>query len=176
MSNFDIDFQFMIDNEDRTQAHACNPDACPSGCSGPCYAISGINSGAYPTQFAAIAATPQAQRGPAVESFYQKEFFNQYEAQLSDPVEERILDAKVNNGPVTGCKFLQEAINSVTGSGTVTVDGQWGPATVAAANACDQNALVSAIQATRKAYYLAIVAAHPEDSKYETGWLARAGE
>ena len=176
MADFQTDFDFMIKNEDPTQAHKINPDACPAGCPGPCYAISGINSGVFPSQFAAIAALPQDQRGPAVENFYQTEFFNKWEAQLSDPVEKRILDAMVNEGPGTGIKDLQNAINSVSGPGTVTVDGGWGPATVAAANACDQDALVAAIQATRKARYIAIVAAHPEDSKYEAGWLARAGE
>ena len=171
MADFDVDYDFLMNNEDRTQAHAIVPDA-PSGS----YAISGINSFSYPKQFAAIAALPQDQRDPAVRNFYRTEFFGKYEAQLSDPVEERILDAMVNEGPVTGCKDLQNAINSVSGIGTVVVDGGWGPATVAAANACDQNALVAAIQGTRKARYIAIVAAHPEDSKYEAGWLARAGE
>jgi lysozyme family protein len=171
VSSFDTDYNFMMKNEDPTQAHAITPDAPPGA-----HVISGINSFSYPAQFAAIAALPQAERGPAVESFYSTTFFNAFEAQLSDLVEERILDAMVNEGPVTGCKDLQNAINSVSGPGTVAVDGGWGPATVAAANACDQNALVAAIQAVRKARYIAIVAAHPEDSKYEAGWLARAGE
>lgn len=171
MADFDTDFQFLMNNEDRTQSHAIVPDAPPGA-----FAISGINSAAFPSQFAAIAAIPQAQRGPAVKNFYHAEFFNKWEAQLSDPVEERILDAMVNEGPMTGVKDLQNAINSVSGSGTVVVDGGWGPATVAAANACDQLALVAAIQAVRKARYVAIVAAHPEDSQYEAGWLARAAE
>jgi len=171
VANWEADYSFMMSHEDPTQAHAIEPDDPPGA-----HVISGINSAAYPSQFAAIAAMPQADRGPAVENFYQTEFFNKWEAQLSDPVEERILDAMVNEGPVTGVKDLQNAINSVSGAGTVAVDGQWGPATVAAANACDQDALVAAIRATRKARYIAIVAAHPEDSEYEAGWLARAGE
>jgi lysozyme family protein len=171
MADFDVDYKFLMSHEDPTQAHKITPDAPPGA-----YVISGINSAAFPSQFAAIAAIPQDQRGSAVENFYQTEFFNKWEAQLSDPVEERILDAMVNEGPVTGVKDLQNAINSVSGAGTVAVDGQWGPATVAAANACAQDALVAAIRATRKARYIAIVAAHPEDSKYEAGWLARAGE
>jgi lysozyme family protein len=171
VANWEADYSFMMSHEDPTQAHAIEPDDPPGA-----HVISGINSAAYPSQFAAIAAMPQADRGPAVENFYQTEFFNKWEAQLSDPVEERILDAMVNEGPVTGVKDLQTAINSVSGAGTVVVDGGWGPATVAAANACDQLELVAAIQAVRKARYIAIVAAHPEDSKYEAGWLARAGE
>ena len=102
MADFETDYEFMIANEDRTQAHAIVPDAPPGA-----YAISGINSAAYPAQFKAIAAIPQAERGAAVENFYQTEFFNKFEAQLSDPVAERILDAMVNNGPVTGTKILQ---------------------------------------------------------------------
>ena len=169
MADFETDYEFMIANEDRTQAHAIVPDAPPGA-----YAISGINSAAYPAQFKAIAAIPQAERGAAVENFYQTEFFNKFEAQLSDPVAERILDAMLNNGPVTGTKILQKAVNSLDGN--LVVDGQWGPATVAAANACDQLALVAAIQNTRVAYYEAIVAAHPQDSVYEAAWLTRARE
>ena len=171
MADFQTAYNFMMKHEDPTQAHAITPDDPPGS-----HVISGINSAAFPAQFATIAAIPQAQRGPAVESFYKTTFFNNWEAQLSDPVEERILDAMVNEGPATGVKDLQNAINSVSGAATVATDGQWGPATVAAANACDQNALVAAIQATRKARYKAIVAAHPQDSQYEAGWLARAGE
>lgn len=169
MANFDVDYAFLMVNEDRTQAHAVVQDAPPGA-----YAISGINSAAFPQQFKAVAAIPQAQRGPAVENFYRTTFFNAYEEQLSDPVAERILDAMVNNGPVIGTKILQESINSL--GGNLVVDGQWGPATVAAANACDQLALVAAIQNTRVAYYEAIVARNPQDAQYEAGWLARARE
>lgn len=164
----------MMANEDRTQAHACVPDPCPTGCAGPCYAISGINSGAFPTQFAVIAAVPQAQRGPAVEQFYRAEFFNKYEAQLSDPVAERVLDAMVNSGASTGVRLLQQAVNAT--GGDLAVDGAWGPLTVAAANACSQAELVAAFQVRRAALYRDIVAAHPQDSVYEANWLARAEE
>ncbi len=174
MANFEVDYQFMIANEDRTQAHACVPDSCPLGCAGPCYAISGVNSGAFPKQFAIIAALPQAQRGPAVEQFYQEEFFNKYEAQLSDQVAERVLDTMVNNGPMTGVRLLQEAVNTL--GGALAVDGAWGAKTVAASNACDQGELVTAFQARRAALYRAIVTAHPEDAAYEAGWLARAAK
>ena len=51
MADFETDYEFMIANEDRTQAHAIVPDAPPGA-----YAISGINSAAYPAQFKAIAA------------------------------------------------------------------------------------------------------------------------
>ena len=169
LANFDTLFTFFMNNEDKTQAHAVVPDAPPCA-----WAISGINSAAFPQQFKAIAAIPQAQRGPAVENFYQTEFFNKWEAQLSDPVAERILDAMVNNGPVTGTKILQEAVNSL--GPCLVVDGQWGPATVAAANACDQGELVVAIKNTRVAYYEAIVARNPQDAQYEAAWLARARE
>jgi len=174
VADFNTDYQFMMANEDRTQAHACVPDSCPTGCQGPCYAISGINSGAFPAQFAAIAALPQAERGPTVKQFYQSEYLNKYDAQLSDPVAERVLDTMVNSGQSTGVRILQQAVNAL--GGQLTVDGQWGPLTVAAANDLDQVQLVAAFDARRAALYKAIVAANPADAVYEATWLARAEE
>ena len=165
MSDFETDYQFMMQNEDRSQVHAIVPDAPPGA-----HAISGINSAAYPKQFAAIASLPQAERGPAVEQFYRTEFFGKYQAQLSDPVAERWLDQAVNGGPVTATRLLQQAV------GTVPVDGTWGSATVTACNAADQLALVTAFQAARRQHYLDIVAKHPEDAQYLPGWLARAAK
>jgi lysozyme family protein len=58
--------------------------------------------------------------------------------------------------------------------GSLTVDGGWGPMTVAAANAANQAALVQAFIAARVAHYQAIAAANPADQVYLKGWLARA--
>ena len=169
MADFETDYAFMESNEDRTQAHATVSDAPPGA-----FSISGINSAAYPTQFAAIAAIPQAQRGPAVEQFYKDNFWNVWEGQLSDIVAERVLDEAVNAGPGTAVRILQQAINSL--GGTLKVDGGWGPETVAAANVCDQTALENAFRVARKAHYDAIVAANPADAKYQAAWDARAEE
>ena len=171
MADFDTDFNFMMTDEDSTQAHALVPDAPGTWAvvAGAktwqgAWAISGINSKAFPADFAAIAALPQNQRGPAVELFYETLFWNTWEGSLSDAIAERVLDTAVNRGGVNGVKVLQMAVNACGGS--LTVDGRWGPATVAAANACDQDALLAALRAARLADYQAVVAANPSDAQY----------
>ena len=157
--SFEDAYSFMEANEDRSQAHALVPDLPPGA-----HAISGINSAAYPTEFAAIAALPQDQRGPAVEEFYKVHFWNSFEDQLSVPLQQRVLDAAVNMGPGTAVRILQQAINSLGGS--VTVDGGWGPATVAAANLCDQTRLLDAFRQTRLQHYKNIVLANPGNEAF----------
>ena len=77
MADFETSYAFMIENEDSAQAHAIVPDS-PAGA----HAISGINSAAFPAEFAAIADVPQDKRGPLVEDFYRRHFWNQWFALL----------------------------------------------------------------------------------------------
>jgi len=176
MANFQTAFNFLMDNEDAPRAYKTVPDACPNGCAGPCYAIAGINSAAFPLQFAKINALPEgAARGLEIETFYQTVFWNQWYNQLnSDEVAKRVFDFSVNAGSVVAVKCLQRAIYT-TGC-NISVDGAWGPATVAAANGCDEKRLVGDFQQQRIVYYKVIVAAHPEDQKYLLGWVARASK
>jgi type VI secretion system secreted protein VgrG len=69
---------------------------------------------------------------------------------------------------------LQQAVNSFTLSNPLVVDGEWGPKTVAATNACNPLTLVAAFQQQRVAYYQAIVAANPSKAKFLAAWIARA--
>jgi lysozyme family protein len=173
MADFVTAFEWMILNEDPKQGCAVLPDAVPAGAIGPCYAISGINSGAWPSQYAEIEALAQGSRMPAVQAFYQAQFWNNWFAQLaSDDVAKRVFDFAVNAGKGTAVQTLQKAVNAL--GGTLTVDGGWGPATVAAANAADQAALVQAFIAARVAHYQAIAAANPADAQYLKGWTLRA--
>ena len=173
MADFNTAFQWAMQFEDPLMACHQVPDAAPAGAPEPCYAISGINSGAWPSQFASIAALPQTQRAPAVEAFYQAAFWNSWLAQIaSDDVAKRVFDFGVNAGSGTSVKTLQQAVNTLGGS--LTVDGGWGPMTLAATNAADPAALVQAFIAARVAHYEAIAAASPADQAYLKGWLARA--
>lgn len=169
MSVFENAFAFMIQNEDATQAYKIVPDA-PLGA----FAISGINSFAFPNQYSLIAAIPQSQRGPAVKQFYQTTFWNHWlEAIVSDDVVMRVFDASVNMGTGTGNKLLQTAINSVKG-GCIEVDGELGTNTVNAANLCDSALLVLAFKNARCQHYQDIVAKNPSDQQYLNEWLLRA--
>jgi len=150
-----------MDNEDRGRQYKMVPDAPPGA-----FAISGINSVAYPSQFAAINTIPQPQRGSAVQSFYQTEFWNTWFTQLlSDDLAKRVFDSAVNMGPGTAVKLLQQAINEIVTT-PIVVDGGWGPNTVASANSCVPIALIGRLQQARLAHYQAIVDRNPADAQY----------
>ncbi|HUA93226.1 MAG TPA: putative peptidoglycan-binding domain-containing protein [Terracidiphilus sp.] len=173
MANFDIAFQWAMTAEDPRMACTVAPDATPAGCTGPCYAISGINSGLWPADFASISSLPQGSRPGAVQAFYKAHYWNDWFAQLgSDDLAKRVFDFSVNAGSGAAVKTLQQAVNSL--GGNLATDGGWGPRTLTAANAADQAALVQAFIAARVAHYRAIAAANPADAQYLKGWLARA--
>jgi lysozyme family protein len=171
---FEDAYNFMMDNEDYPRQYKTVPDAPPGA-----FAISGINSASYPAQFNAINAIPQAQRGPAIEQFYKTIFWNHWLEQLiSVELAKRVFDTSVNMGPHMAVKLLQTAINSVVPS-AVTVDGTWGPNTLAHANAIPATGpinVVDAFRSVREQHYKDIVAKNPDDQKYLKGWLARASK
>ena len=170
MSSFDVAFQFLMDNEDAARAYAVVPDAPPGA-----HAISGINSAAFPGEFEAIAAIAQNERALAVEQFYERNFWNQWYAQLtSDEVAKRVFDAAVNAGSVAAVKCLQRSCNSFPIQVPLIEDGGWGPLTVAKANILNPDSLVTAFQQARIAHYKAIIAANPADAVYFAAWAARA--
>ena len=152
-----------MDNEDAGRNYATVPDTGGE-------AISGINSAAYPKEFAAINVLEPDLREIAVHNFYFTEFWNKWYEQLtSDEVAKRVFDAAVNMGPGTACKLVQEAAGAVP-------DGAWGPDTVAAINKCNPANLVTAFQQDRISHYQRIVAANPADAKYLAAWTARASK
>ena len=142
--------------------------------------IGGVNSLAYPEEFAKIAIESPGNRAPLVEDFYRREFWNQWYAQLnSDEVAKRVFDMAVNAGPGTAVRLLQRAIDSqpdVEIVAPVQEDGSWGPKTVATANKCAEADLVEEFKTARITYYRAIVAKNPANQKYLAGWLARASK
>jgi lysozyme family protein len=182
MADWNTVYNWMMDSEDRARACAAVPDPCPKGVAGPCYAISGVNSGAWPQEYAAIAAVDQSQREPLVQEFYQRHFWNQYYAAIdSDELCKRVFDFAVNAGTGPAIKCLQTAVNSVAAPGTapLTVDGGLGPKTVAAANAATpdangETAVVTAFKNARVAFYQGLAAADASKQKYLAGWTARA--
>lgn len=160
-------YNFMMDNEDMGRQYKTAPDAPPGA-----YAISGINSVAYPTQFETINAIPQSQRGSAVEKFYETYFWNKWFNELTNvPLSMRVFDSAVNMGPGTAVILLQKAVNSIAPDSLI-VDGHWGPNTVATVNKFVN--LLAAFQSTRAQYYRDIVAKNPSDEKYLSQWLSRA--
>jgi lysozyme family protein len=55
-------------------------------------------------------------------------------------------------------------------------DGHWGPATIAAVNAADPEALVNAFKAQRLAYYQDIAAKKPGAAQSLADWTRRASQ
>lgn len=170
MAQFQPDaLNFLLDNEDARRSYATVPDAPPGA-----FAISGINSAAYPLEFADINFIAQSARGPAVASFYQNAFWNPLQAGGLDSQDlaNRVLDQAVNGGLNTGAVMLQRAAN--TCGCTLVTDGHIGPATLEAVNALDPERIIAAYRELRCTHYRAIVEAKPEDQKYLAQWLARA--
>ena len=171
MANFDVAFQFLMDNEDAARAYAVVPDAPPGA-----HAISGINSAAFPGEFEAIAALAQNERALAVEQFYQAHFWNQWYAQLtSDEVAKRVFDMAVNAGSVAAVRCLQEAMKSLVRSFPLLVtDGLWGPNTIQQVNLVKSDSIIPAFQQARVTHYDALIAANPALAIYKDTWTARA--
>ena len=168
MADFASCYAFVLANEDYTPPrYATVPD--PTKADPLALAISGINSAEFPEDFEPIfAAKTPADRAPLVAVFYHKTYFTPHLAQLSNPVAMRLMDAEVNEGTDAGVKLLQKACLAL--GANVEVDGALGPLTIAAANGCDQDALVAAFKAARVAAYKAIGGPDlPE-------WIARANK
>ena len=170
MADFQTCYGWMMESEDPQRKYAEVPDAPPGA-----FAISGINSAAFPEDFSVIAATPQSQRAPKVHAFYAEKFWNNWFSQLlSDDLAKRVFDAAVNMGAGTAIRLLQTAANAL--GGALTVDGGWGTLTLTAANRANPAALVAAFIEARENHYRAIVQNNPADQKYLQEWLARASK
>ena len=170
MASFEIAYEWMMNSEDARRAYARVSDSPPGA-----FAISGINSAAFPSDFAAIEAIPQSQRGPSIKRFYQLHFWNNWFSQLlSDDLAKRVFDAAVNMGAGTAIRLLQTAANAL--GGALTADGGWGTLTLTAANSANPAALIAAFIEAREDHYREIVRNNPADEKYLEEWLARAGK
>ena len=174
MANWKVAYNWMMDNEDRNREYKVVPDACPKGCATEhCFAISGINSGAFSQEFASISELTGDARAQAVEDFYHAHFWNQWYEQLaSDEVAKRVFDMAVNGGEGASVRILQNAVNSI--APPLSVDGRLGPYTIQAVNHTAPDALVAAFQKVRITHYQFIVAANEEDAQYLAAWATRA--
>ncbi len=170
MADWKTCFNFMMDSEDPRREYADVEDAGGR-------AISGINSHAFPGEYAAIAAFPQSERALPVEMFYKSHFWNQWFEQIvSDDLACRVFDAAVNIGAPPAVRLLQEAVNTTSatwGGPEVTVDGKWGPETVKAINSYGAPFVIE-FKDYRVSHYQAIAAANPALAKYLPQWIVRA--
>ena len=177
MADFLIAYNWLMDSEDPSRTFAQIADTAPAGCTGPCFAIGGINSGAWPMQFQEIAAASANHREPLIQQFYRRHFWNEWFAHLiDDNVAKRVFDLAVNGGPTAAVLCLQTAINRLLhgDSPHLNQDGIWGIAKLAAVNTAPSAALIAAFRRERVAHYRAIATANPSRAPYLHQWLARA--
>jgi lysozyme family protein len=114
------------------------------------------------------AETIQALTRDQAAAFYQAHFWDRYRFGLLDSqtVANKVCDLGVNVGPGTAIKFLQTAVGAQP-------DGVMGPATAAAANAMDSDAVLAGVRAAGANHYQQIVQVHPEWAADLPGWMAR---
>jgi lysozyme family protein len=93
---------------------------------------------------------------------------------LSPFVASKALDIIYNCGVPRGVKIIQEAANR-SGGTVLKVDGKLGPKTLRALNSINDAALLTALRAEQRRWYLYLIRIDPRTyKKYEAGWLARA--
>lgn len=102
---------------------------------------------------------------------------------LSEEIAEEVVDTGVNMGPAVASIFLQRALNALNGQGRyypdIVVDGDVGPATVAALKAYlakrGQNAeavMLKALNVLQGERYIDIAEKRPASEDFLYGWLA----
>lgn len=126
--------------------------------------------------FPGILRSDQELLGAARELYYDVYWTPVGAARLPHPVGERLFDIAVNAGHATAGLCLQVALCAL--DVYVRVDGQIGPATLAAAARFDSepDRLFDALQAVQGGFYLGLTIAKPSQRKFRRGWLRRALE
>jgi lysozyme family protein len=83
-----------------------------------------------------------------------------------------LLDQGVLNGPGTAIRYAQLAANNAGAS--IAVDGSLGPETLGAFDEVDLAKFMRAYNKIIHAHYDAIVASHPSQRVFYSGWIRRA--
>lgn len=81
-----------------------------------------------------------------LQDIYRQLYWNKIDGdELPAGLDYCVFDAAVNSGPSQAAKWLQRGINDVLGKGTLVVDGNIGPATLAAAEAAPRVEVIDAV-------------------------------
>jgi lysozyme family protein len=113
-------------------------------------------------------------------AIYFRDWWQRYRySELPGPVAAKTFDLAVNIGPDHAVRCVQRALRAC--GRRVTEDGAIGPATIVAAGAANQLALIAALRAEAAGYYRALAALERGrraggDREFLTGWLNRAYE
>jgi lysozyme family protein len=98
---------------------------------------------------------------------------------VSMPIAAELVDTGVNMGPTVAGRFLQRALNGL-GDGSLVVDGNVGPATIAALKAFltkrgaeGERRLLALLNAEQGVRYLELAEARAQNRTFLYGWLGR---
>jgi lysozyme family protein len=108
------------------------------------------------------------------QTIYHDEYWvpSKVESLLSQPLANSVFDMAFNHWIVVATECLQRACADCGKS--VTVDGKFGPVTLATADSCDEVSIVNAYAEERKAVYREDAQNHPQETEFLDGWLSRA--
>lgn len=108
-----------------------------------------------------------------VKGFYMDNYWRGLGSLTRQDIANEVFDTSVNCGVETASEFLQQALN-VLDSAALSVDGDVGPATIAAANACPHpDRLLKCLNGLQFGYYWKICEANPGQRANLGGWLSR---
>lgn len=93
--------------------------------------------------------------------------------ELPETVAIKAFDLAVDIGPDQANQALQRAVRAASGR-ILAEDGDLGPVTIAACQACQEPVLLAAFKEALASHYRELVAVRPMQRKFLTGWLSRA--
>ncbi|WP_295968384.1 N-acetylmuramidase [uncultured Xanthomonas sp.] len=107
-------------------------------------------------------------------TIYQHDYWDRIGADqiASQTLAELVFDFYVNAGDVA-ISLLQRVLQQLGATG-LAVDGEMGPATLAALASADTAQVYAQYRQQRIAYYQRLVAERPADAEFLAGWLRRA--
>jgi len=107
-------------------------------------------------------------------AIYRGEFWtpNFYDQIVNDQMGTKVFDCTVNMGEKWGETFAQQTANRL--GQNIAVDGQIGPKSIAAINACEPGAFLNEYCKQQRERYEQIVLHNPSQAVFLKGWLARA--
>ena len=99
--------------------------------------------------------------------YYQEHYWKQFYSQIVDQhLANKLFDMGVLFGVVTTIRILQTVLST-------TVDGVFGPGTLAALNAAEPVSLLAAYKTALVSHALGVVNANPKDREFFAGWVRR---